>query len=144
MGGLILSALIMSRTEKQVSTGNIEQNITPLRSYNITVRSEIVKKINDVYRYFFFITNNNSHPFDATIEIGLLETNGIQIAFDEFTPKPPIQPQMSRYCYVDAKWGPPGITQNAIEKFAWRIIVNGQITQKGIGDITSKFEDASD
>lgn|GEM_PF-1795422 len=116
---------------------------SPIVSYNIDMRNEIVKKVGNVYRYFFFITNNDSHPFDATVEIGLIEANGIQITFEDFTPEKPIQPQMSQYCYVDARWGPPGISKNAIEKFTWRVIVNSQTIQSGSGNITTRYEDAS-
>jgi len=144
---LVICALIQRETSPtQKTTENPQIQPFSSSSANIAVRSEIVKKITpNLYRYFFFVTNNDSFPFEETVEIGLLEENGIQIAFDEFKPQSPIEPKQNRYYSVDSRWAPFEISRGSlvIERFEWRVHANYQTIQRGSGAITSKYEDAS-
>jgi hypothetical protein len=115
----------------------------PAEKYNIVVTSQIVKKVDGKYRYFFDIRNKDTKPFEGDVSIALF-TSELKnpIAGDAFSTTKAIEPELGTSVNADANTGPASINgANGITKFTYTVRKGNEIVKTGEGVITDKFED---
>lgn len=115
----------------------------PVEKYNIVVTSQIVKKVDGKYRYFFDIRNRDTKPFEGSVSIALF-TSELKnpIAGDAFNTTKAIEPELGTSVYTDANTGPTSVHgANGITKFTYTVKKGDDIVNTGEGVITDKFED---
>lgn len=115
----------------------------PTEKHNIVVTSQIVKKVDGKYRYFFDIRNKDTRPFEGSVIISLF-TSELKnpIAGDTFNTNKAIEPELGTSVYTDANTGPPSVHgANGISRFTYTVKKGNEIVNKGEGVITDKFED---
>ena len=115
----------------------------PVEKYNIVVTSQIVKKVDGKYRYFFDIRNKDTKSFEGSVSIALF-TNELKnpIAGDAFNTTKAIEPELGTSVNTDANTGPQSIHgANGITKFTYTVKKGNDIVRTGEGMITDKFED---
>ncbi len=129
------------------STANISAKATTVptvkaESLNIEVTSQIVKKVNGKYRYFFDIRNKDSKPFEGSVKI-LLSKSGskMSLAGDTFSSTKPMEPTLGNSVLIEANTGPVSeMGENGLVDFKYEVIINKQVVKTGEGKITDKFE----
>lgn len=123
----------------------IQQTPPPSERFNIAVKSEIVKKVDGKYRYFFDIRNHDSKPFEGSITINLFTRESKNsLAGDTFNTNKAIEPNLGTAVYIDAHTGPANIHgANGLIKFTYTVKNEGNEVNKGEGQITDQYEDLS-
>ncbi len=115
----------------------------PVEKYNIVVTSQIVKKVDGKYRYFFDIRNKDTKPFEGSVSIALF-TSELKnpIAGDAFSTTKAIEPELGTSVNMDANTGPTSVHgASGITKFTYTVRKGNEIVKTGNGVITDKFED---
>ncbi len=117
--------------------------IKPVEKYNVVVTSQIVKKVNGKYRYFFDIRNKDTKPFEGSVSISLFTAElPNAIAGDTFNTKQAIEPDLGTSVYTEANTGPTSVHgADGITKFKYTVRKGNDIVNSGEGEITTKFED---
>lgn len=115
----------------------------PVKKINVVVTSQIVKKVNGKYRYFFDIRNKDVDSFEGTVSI-LLYKNGQEreLAGDSFNTKAPIESEIGTSVYVEAFTGP--ISEHGadgIVKFKYTVRKDNNVVNSGEGVISESYED---
>ncbi len=117
----------------------------PVEKVNVTVTSQMVKKIGRKYCYIFDILNNDSQSFDGRVTIALYnDRQPTPLGQQTFNMTQLLQPGFGSIVYFDIPTGP--ISQqssNGITHFQYTILVNGQEANMGGGQITDQYEDTS-
>lgn len=109
------------------------EKINPI---NIKVTSQIVKKVEDKYRYFFDIRNYDSDPFTGTVKIELYNKDSNLVTKDLFTTNSPIEPNIGKSVYLDAYTGTSEIHGDAgVTNFSFEVVKNDSVVASGNGDI---------
>ncbi len=110
--------------------------------FNIEVTSQIVKKVNGKYRYFFDIRNKDSKSFEGSVKISIYKANAKSaLAGDTFSTNKPIEPTLGNSVFTDANTGPVSeMGANGLVDFKYEVIINKQVVKTGEGKITDKFE----
>lgn len=111
-------------------------------SFNIEVTSQIVKKVNGKYRYFFDIRNKDSKSFEGSVKISIYKANAKSaLAGDTFSTNKPIEPTLGNSVFTDANTGPVSeMGEYGLTDFKYEVIINKQVVKTGEGKITDKFE----
>ena len=115
----------------------------PVRKYKIVVTSQIVKKVDGKYRYFFDIRNHDFEPFEGDVSITLF-TDELKNALvgDTFSTNQPMEPDLGSSEYIDANTGPVSVHGGSgITKFKYVVKKGEDVVGSGDGIITDKFED---
>lgn len=121
---------------------NVEQPIEP---FEISVASQIVKKVDGKFRYFFDIRNKDKKDFNGEVSITLYnEKQNSALGKNTFKTKMPLVPEFGNSAYVDINTGP--ISQHGelgITKFKYEVKIDNKVVKSGEGKITDKYEDSS-
>lgn len=132
----------LTETEKMLTSPTTKPTLSN-RELNFIVASQIVKRVNGKYRYFFDIRNKDTEPFKGSVTISLY-TDDLKnpIAGDTFTTSKAIAPGLGDSVYTDAFTGPPSAHgANGISKFKYIVKVGEAVVNTGEGIITKKFEE---
>ncbi|PYV93889.1 MAG: hypothetical protein DMG90_01335 [Acidobacteria bacterium] len=117
----------------------------PVEKINVTVSSQMVKKVGGKYRYLFEIRNHDSKSFTGIATISLYnDKQQTALGQGTFDMIQPLQPSLGSVVCFDSNTGP--ISQrggDGITHFKYTIMVNGQGVNAGEGQITGKYEDTS-
>ncbi len=151
---VLLIALIADISNDSKPETQVDQNTksadqqTPqvaVEPFNLEVTSQIVKKVDGKYRYFFDIRNRDTKDFDGEVTINLLKSNGNKLGATTIDESKAIEPNRGIARYVDINTGP--VPQFAVDlgitKFTYEVKVNGKIAKTGEGTISIEFEDLS-
>lgn len=115
----------------------------PVEKMKIEVTSQIVKKVDGKYRYFFDVRNNDVKDFQGSVTINLFnDKQKTALGRETFTTNRPIEPNLGNSVNFDINSGP--INQHGeygITKYSYTVEVNGTEVNSGEGTITDKFED---
>jgi hypothetical protein len=117
----------------------------PIEKFNVTVTSQMVKKVSMQYRYIFDIFNNDSKSFGGSVTIELYnDSQQTPLGKQTFNMTQLLQPGLSSIVYLDNPTGPASQQSiNGITHFKYLIQVNGQEANVGGGQITDQYEDTS-
>ncbi len=117
----------------------------PIEKVNVTVTSQIVKKVGIEYRYIFDILNNDSKSFSGSVTISLYnDSQQTPLGQQTFNMTQLLQPGLGSVVYFDIPIGPASLQNtNGVTRFKYAILVNGQQANAGEGQITSQYEDTS-
>jgi len=109
---------------------------------NIEVTSQIIKKVDKKYRYFFDIRNKDSKSFEGEVRISLYRSSpNTKLGYDSFSTNKPIEPNLGNSVYIDTNTGPTSqMGENGITDFKYEVVINNQIIKTGEGKISDKFE----
>lgn len=104
---------------------------------DIKVSFQTVKKVENKYRYFFDIRNNEAVPVRAEVTIELLKDNGSVLGKNTFTPTKDIEPGYGDSVYFDVNTGPVPYydKEYAITQFRYTAEVDGKVVLEGVGKI---------
>jgi len=112
---------------------------------NVVATSQIVKKVDGKFRYFFDIRNIDTKNFEGSVSITVY--NNLQssaLGGDTFKTNKPIEPKLGTSVYFDINTGPTSVHgENGITKFKYVVKKDNQIINEGEGVISSKLEDLS-
>ncbi|MCC7356749.1 MAG: hypothetical protein IT410_04040 [Candidatus Doudnabacteria bacterium] len=114
----------------------------PVEPFNIEVTSQIVKKVDGKYRYFFDIRNKDTKNFEGAVTINLLRANNSRLGSDTFTTTRAIEPNLGFAQYIEINSGPMPMfdSESAITKFTYEVKIDKKSVKSGEGVITDKFE----
>lgn len=116
---------------------------TQVEKLDIVVTSQIIKRVDKKYRYFFDIRNKDTQNFEGSVSITLFtDKSQNALAGDTFSTKAPIEPGLGTSVYFDAHTGP--VSQHGeygMTKYKYVVKVNGVEVNSGEGQPTDKFED---
>ena len=117
----------------------------PVQKVNITVSSQMVKKVGGKYRYLFDISNHDSKSFTGSATISLYNNKQqTSLGQDTFDMTQPLQSGSGSAVYFDIDTGPASQQGTyGITYFKYTIIVDGQQVNAGEGQITGNYEDTS-
>jgi hypothetical protein len=117
----------------------------PIEKFNVTVTSQMVKKVSMQYRYIFDIFNNDSKSFGGSVTIELYnDSQQTPLGKQTFNMTQLLQPGLSSIVYLDNPTGPASQqSSNGITHFKYIIQVNVKEANVGVGQITDKYEDTS-
>lgn len=126
--------------QEEVSAPQEEPKPEP---FNIEVTSQIVKKVDGKYRYFFDIRNKDTKSFDGKVTINLLKANGNKLGSTTIDEDKSIEPNLGIARFIDANTGPAPIynADLAITKFTYEVKIDNKVVKSGEGVISDKFED---
>lgn len=112
---------------------------------DIVVTSQIIKKIDKKYRYFFDIRNNGQEDFRGTVKIELFNKSfKSSLVDEEFSASTAyIAPSVGKSVYIDAITGPVSEhgEENGYSRFTFTVKDGGNVVKQGEGTITDSFED---
>ena len=132
-------------TQNAQKTPSPTQSPKPVEKLNVVVTSQIVKKVDKKYRYFFDIRNKDSKNFEGSVSITVY--NNLQsspLGGDTFKTNKPIEPNLGTSVYFDINTGPTSVHgENGITKFKYVVKKDDQIINEGEGIISTKLEDLS-
>lgn len=144
---IVIAAIVDSSNDPKPTAqqNNAEQTQVQGEPFNIEVESQIVKKVDGKYRYFFDVRNKDTKNFEGSVTIELVNGKGQKLGQDTFTTTKPIEPNLGTSQYLDINSGPVPIfdIETGITKFTYEVRVNNRLAKKGEGQITSKFENLS-
>src|SRR6266852_1218211 len=112
----------------------------PVQKINVTVSSQMVKKVGGKYRYLFDISNHDSKSFKGSATVSLYNNKQqTPLGQDTFDMTQPLQPNLGSVVYFDISTVPAS-QQGAygIAYFKYTIMVNGQEVNAGQGQITDQ------
>ena len=133
------------RQEQLTVQPNPVVQTTPVEKVNVVVTSQIVKKVEGKYRYFFDIRNNDKTPFEGSVSITLYnDLSDNSLAGETFKTNRAIESGLGTSQYADANTGPTSVHgSNGISKFKYKVKKGDAEVNQGEGQITDKFEDTS-
>lgn len=108
----------------------------------IIVTSQIVKKVDGKYRYFFDIRNKDTKDFEGSVSITVYnDLQSSALGGDTFKTNKPIEPKLGTSVYFDINTGPTSVHgENGITKFRYVVKKDDQIINEGEDVISSKLE----
>lgn len=131
-------------SENESNEENIQEEVS-VEYMEINVESQIVKKVDKKYRYFFDVRNNDKKEFDgeATIKLYNDELKS-PLGSETFKTTNTISPKLGTSVYLDINTGPTSEHgEYGITKFEYEIKVEGKVVKTGNGKISEKYEDLS-
>ena len=138
-------------TASQTQTSNVDSTSSmptaeptkPVEKMNVVVTSQMVKKVDKKYRYFFDIRNYDIKGFEGSVTISLYnEKLKNPLAGDTFITKRSIEPELGTSVYLDANTGPTSVHgEFGLTKFKYVVKVSDVEVNNGGGELTDKFED---
>lgn len=128
----------------KVGAGVGNQTSQPVEKFNIVVTSQIVKKVDSKYRYFFDIRNKDANNFEGKVIISVYNQLGNNIWDNPFQTESPIKPNMGDSVYFDINTGPVSVHgENGISKFKYVVEIGDNTVNEGEGEISTKLEDTN-
>ncbi len=114
----------------------------PIEKFDVVVTSQIVKKVDGKYRYFFDIRNKDNKNFEGEVSISLFnELSDKPLGGDTFKTNKAIEPEIGTSQYIDIYTGPTEVHgENGISKFKYFVKKGGQTVNQGDGVISNKLE----
>jgi len=111
-------------------------NETPTGSTKISVCSKGIEKIDDKYRYSFYVKNNDNIEFKGQVTIICLPKNG-KVKFENtYGANIQIPTGKRATMYFDLKSAPINEDSlNGMEKFEYEISIDDELTQKNSGEL---------
>ncbi|HEX8279722.1 MAG TPA: hypothetical protein VF540_13550 [Segetibacter sp.] len=110
-----------------------EPTPTP-ENIKVVVSSQVIKKVDNKYRYFFDIRNNDTKDFSGDVKIQMFNEKGTLLGSNTFSTKQPISPNLGNSVYIDANTAPLDIhTELGITKFKYEIKTDGKVVGSGDG-----------
>lgn len=135
---VIIAIVAISSGSKDTKQVENQQTVTP---FNIGVTSQIVKKIDGKYRYFFDIRNNDSKAFEGKVVIKLYTEEGTEVPGEDFDTNQPIEPGVGKSVYFDRNTGTTIIHSVAgVKTFKFEIYQGDALVSQGEGEISPKLE----
>lgn len=126
----------------QVAISQATATPQPFEGLKIDITSQVVKKINGKYRYFFDIRNNDTKNFMGNVTISLYnDKQESPLGKDTFTTNLTIEPKLGNSVSIDINSGP--VSQHGeygITKFKFVVQSDGIEVNRGEGVISDKFE----
>jgi len=114
-----------------------------VKHMQITVTSQIVKKVGDKYRYFFDVRNKDKTSFNGAVTIGLYnDKQESPLGQDTFNTTTPMQPTLGTSVSLDIATGPTS-GEYGITHFKYSVKVGEDQVNTGSGTISQKYEDLS-
>lgn len=129
-------------SETPIDTAQVQEEFVP--SLNVVVSSQIIKKVDGQYRYFFDIRNKDTRNFSGEVTIKLYKEGGTYaLGENSFESRAPMEPELGTSVYIDISTGPASEHgDSGITKFTYEVRIGDKIVNKGEGEITSEFEDS--
>lgn len=117
----------------------------PVEPFEIVVASQIIKKIDGKFRYFFDIRNKDKKDFNGKVSITLYnEKQNSALGGDTFETKVPLAPEFGNSSYIDINTGPTSQHgEFGITKFKYEVKIDNKVVKSEEGKITDKYEDSS-
>lgn len=154
---IIVLAAIVDSSNDPVTQTPAEQNAkvlesapvedkegTATESFNIAVTSQIIKKVDGKYRYFFDIRNNDTKDFNGSVTIQLVTAEGRKISKETFNTNKAISPGLGTSQYIDANTGPVSTHgESGYAKFTYEVKVGSDVVKTGEGALSNQYEDLS-
>jgi len=115
----------------------------PVEKMKIDVTSQIVKKVDGKYRYFFDIRNNDTKDFEGSVTITLFNNlYATPLGSGTFDTSKPMEPKLGTSVHFDINTGPVSEHgETGITKFKFIVNKNKQQINDGEGLVSSKYED---
>lgn len=118
-----------------------KQQLIDAQAHNIVVTSQVVKKVDGKYRYFFDIRNKDMKPFNGAVYIRLYNLQNQGGIYDTFETTKGIEPNLGTSVYLDANTAPnPLHGEYSISNFKYEVKVEGVTVTSGDGVISLNFE----
>lgn len=132
----------ITKPETKETTPSLTATSKDIKKYDIQVTSRIVKKTDKKYRYFFDIRNNDTEPFNGSIEIQLITKQGKNLYKEVFKTDQPIEVSLGKSVYIDLSTGPQQIMgEYGIDRYSFSAkIDNKKVVTEGDGIISSELE----
>lgn len=152
---LVIMGIASSQSNNSVNTNTktnlvnqetkTEETKKEAEKMKVEVTSQIVKKVDKKYRYFFDIRNNDTKPFEGKVSITLYnEKQTTALGGETFNTKQPMQPTIGNSVNFDIHTGPTSQHgEYGITKFKYSVKVNDVEVNSGEGTISDKFENLS-
>ena len=122
------------------SSGNNGSTEKPMQSQNSELpRIEVgfmnLKKVDDLYRYFFYIRNKGTSNFHGDLKVSLITYSGSK--FDQTYSDINVHSEGGSYVYTDVYNSTDTriLGDEAIAKFSYEVTINGSIVKSGEGQI---------
>ncbi|MEK6827618.1 MAG: hypothetical protein AABX99_04000 [Nanoarchaeota archaeon] len=139
---LIVGFFLPNKEDSNNSNLPNQNSIIELR--DISVTSQIVKKVDGKCRYFFDIRNNDNADFEGSVKVILINSQGNSVWNDIFTTNQAIKPTLGTSVYTEAYTCPVSIHgSNGIATYEYEVKINNQLVKTGTGVISNNFEDLS-
>lgn len=124
-------------TNQEIKTEETKKEVEKVK---VDVTSQIVKKVNKKYRYFFDIRNNDTKAFEGKVIISLYKSDSV-LGKETFTTNKAIEPTLGNSVNFDINTGPVSqYGENGITKFKYSVMVGNDEINSGEGIISDKFE----
>lgn len=137
---------VVSQTDTKVNATTASTSPTPspkpVQTKRIDVTSQIVRKVDGKYRYFFDIRNNDTSEFNGSVTISLY-TSKLKnpLGKESFNTTKPIGVGLGDSVYFDINTGPVSEHgENGITKYSYSVLSDGVEVNKGEGLISSDFK----
>lgn len=116
-----------------------------VKHMQITVTSQIVKKVGGKHRYFFDVRNHDKTPFTGSVTIELYnDKQEGALGQDTFNTTTPMQPALGTSVSLDIATGPTSVAgEYGITHFKYSVKVGEDQVSAGSGKISEKYEDLS-
>lgn len=145
--GAILESQEPASSNKNEVVEKVQAENTPtpkgIEKVDIQVESQIVKKIDKKYRYFFSINNQDDHSFNGKLHIVAKTGSGTKVIskYVDFAEKP-LEAGLSRVIHADANSAPEHIAgEYGASVFTFSATLDNDEVANGEGIITEEFED---
>lgn len=133
--------------EKSEPKEEIKEEVieAPVEPFEIEVSSQMIKKVDKKYRYFFDVRNNDTKEFIGEVTITLHnDQQKSALGKDTFETTSAISPSLGKSVYFDINTGPVSAHgEYGITKFKYEVRIDGNIVKSGEEVISSKLEDLS-
>lgn len=114
-----------------------------IEKFDITVTSQIVKRVDGKCRYFFDVRNQDTKDFGGSVLISVYSDSiKSPLSSITFTARNPISPSLGHSVSLDASTCPPSIHgADGMTRYTYEVNIENSIVTKGEGRLTEKFED---
>lgn len=133
---IILAAIGNSNMHEPAIQDPSNANVESSASAKLTASMSAMKKVDEKYRYFFDVSNEDTKPFIGKMKILLFNKQsdswmmyeGFDVAID---------PGVHKVFYIDTFTGPESVHgEFGISRFEYEAILGSKTVQKGKGEIT--------
>jgi hypothetical protein len=141
---LFLAGAVSSISNEVVEISNdtsaqktpVAEEVASVEQKDIKVTFQTVKKVDDKYRYFFDIRNNEEESVEAEVKIELLRENDAVSGRNTFAPNHPLESGFGDSVYLDARSGPvPDFDpEYAVVGFRYEVVTDDQTVSYGQED----------
>ncbi len=113
-------------------------NTTEVKSFDIAVTNQTIKKVDNKYRYFFDIRNSDTKDFDGEVSIILLNAQNTKLGQETFNVTKSIESKVGNSVYIDINTGPVSAHgEYGVVKFTYEVKSNNAVVKTGGGIVQS-------